>query len=86
MSQKRVQIAASILSADFGRLNEEVASVEPYVDIFHIDVMDGHFVPNITIGPVVVEALKPQTKLPLDVHLMIENKPKQHCEQSIAHY
>ncbi len=74
MSQKRVQIAASILSADFGRLNEEVASVEPYVDIFHIDVMDGHFVPNISIGADVVKSI--QTSRPKHLHLMIEHPEK----------
>jgi len=65
-----VKIAPSILSADFGRLNEEIASVEPYVDLLHVDVMDGRFVPNITIGAPVVKWLK--TGLPLDIHLMIE--------------
>ncbi|MBI5606276.1 MAG: ribulose-phosphate 3-epimerase [Deltaproteobacteria bacterium] len=67
-------IAPSILSSDFGRLKEEVQAVEAAgADYIHIDVMDGHFVPNITIGPVVVEAVRKITKLPLDVHLMIEN-------------
>lgn len=70
-------IAPSILSADFGKLNEEIASVEPYVDMFHVDIMDGHFVPNITIGPPVVSCLK--TSLPLDLHLMIEN-PERYLE------
>lgn len=69
-----LKIAPSILSADFGRLNEEIASVEKFSDIIHVDVMDGHFVPNITIGAPVVKSLK--TKLPLDVHLMIENPGK----------
>lgn len=68
------KIAPSILSADFGRLKEEVQAVEAAgADYIHIDVMDGHFVPNITIGPVVVEAVRKITHLPLDVHLMIEN-------------
>jgi ribulose-phosphate 3-epimerase len=68
------RIAPSILSADFGRLKEEVQAVESAgADYIHIDVMDGHFVPNITIGPVVVEAVRKITKIPLDVHLMIEN-------------
>lgn len=72
MSKKR--IAPSILSADFGRLKEEVQAVEAAgADYIHIDVMDGHFVPNITIGPVVVEAVRKVTSLPLDVHLMIKN-------------
>jgi len=67
------KIAPSILSADFGRLKEEVQAVEAAgADYIHIDVMDGQFVPNITIGPVVVEAVRKITKLPLDVHLMIE--------------
>lgn len=68
-----VKIAPSILSADFARLKEEIAEVEQAgADWLHIDVMDGHFVPNITMGPLVVEAIRPHTKLPLDVHLMIE--------------
>ena len=66
-------IAPSILSADFSRLKQELASVEAAgADYIHIDVMDGHFVPNITIGPFIVEAIKRSTKVPLDVHLMIE--------------
>ncbi|WP_110929376.1 ribulose-phosphate 3-epimerase [Bacillus massiliglaciei] len=69
-----VKIAPSILSADFARLGEEVLDVEKGgADYIHIDVMDGHFVPNITIGPLIVKAIRPITKLPLDVHLMIEN-------------
>ena len=69
-----VKIAPSILSADFSKLGEEVLAVEKGgADYIHIDVMDGHFVPNITIGPLIVEAIRPVTKLPLDVHLMIEN-------------
>ena len=68
------KIAPSILSADFGRLAEEIAAVEKAgADLIHIDVMDGHFVPNITIGPVVIAALRKTTRLPFDVHLMIEN-------------
>jgi ribulose-phosphate 3-epimerase len=67
-------IAPSILSADFSRLGEEIKAVESVgADWIHVDVMDGHFVPNITIGPAVVEAIRRVTKLPLDVHLMIEN-------------
>ena len=67
------KIAPSILSADFTKLGEEVRAVEAAgADWIHIDVMDGHFVPNITIGPLVVEAVRRITKLPLDVHLMIE--------------
>lgn len=69
-----IKIAPSILSADFSKLGEEIRSVEELgADLIHVDVMDGHFVPNITIGPLVVEAIKPHTKLPLDVHLMIED-------------
>ena len=68
------RIAPSILSADFVRLKEEIQAVEAAgADYLHIDVMDGHFVPNITIGPPVVEAVRKVTRLPLDVHLMIEN-------------
>ncbi len=66
-----VKIAPSILSADFGALAEEVAKVEDVADLLHFDVMDGHFVPNITVGPLVVEAVHRRTSLPLDVHLMI---------------
>ncbi|PSL42200.1 ribulose-phosphate 3-epimerase [Planomicrobium soli] len=69
-----IKIAPSILAADFSKLGEEVQEVEKAgADWIHIDVMDGHFVPNITMGPIVVDALRPLTKLPLDVHLMIEN-------------
>lgn len=72
-----VKIAPSILSADFGRLAEEVAAVEAGgADWIHVDVMDGHFVPNITIGPLVVESVRRATQLPLDVHLMIETPEK----------
>lgn len=67
--KKNVHIAPSILSADFGRLNEEVKSVELCADYIHVDVMDGHFVPNITIGAPIVSKIR--TKLPLDCHLMI---------------
>ena len=67
-------IAPSILSADFARLGDEIKAVEAAgADWIHVDVMDGHFVPNITIGPLIVEALRPVTSLPIDVHLMIEN-------------
>jgi len=67
-----VRVAPSILSADFARLGEEVRAVEAAgADWIHVDVMDGHFVPNITIGPSVVRALRPHAKIPFDVHLMI---------------
>jgi ribulose-phosphate 3-epimerase len=77
---KKIKIAPSILSADFGRLGEQVKEAENAgADYIHIDVMDGHFVPNITIGVPVVASLKKWTKLPLDVHLMIEN-PERHID------
>ena len=73
-------IAPSILSADFSKLGEEIKAVESAgADWIHVDVMDGHFVPNITIGPLVVEAARRVTTLPLDVHLMIED-PDQYLE------
>jgi ribulose-phosphate 3-epimerase len=93
-----IQIAPSILSADFMRLGEEIhAAEEAGADLLHIDIMDGHFVPNITIGPAIVAAIRKITKLPLDVHLMIENPDKYlqdfvnagadyltvHCEASV---
>ncbi|AQX54003.1 ribulose-phosphate 3-epimerase [Priestia flexa] len=68
------KIAPSILSANFSKLGEEIREVEAGgADYIHVDVMDGHFVPNITIGPLIVEAIRPITSLPLDVHLMIGN-------------
>jgi ribulose-phosphate 3-epimerase len=71
---KRVKISPSILSADFARLGEEIKAVEVAgADLIHVDVMDGHFVPVITIGPLITEAARRSTKLPLDVHLMISN-------------
>ncbi len=74
------KIAPSILSADFSRLSDEVRAVEKAgADVIHVDVMDGHFVPNITIGPLVVQGLRKLTSLPLDVHLMIEN-PERYIE------
>ena len=72
-----VKIAPSILSADFSRLKDEIQAVEAAgADWLHVDVMDGHFVPNITIGPVVVESVRKVTKMPLDVHLMITDPDK----------
>ena len=71
-TSRRVTIAPSLLAADFGRLREEVAAIEAAgADWLHLDVMDGHFVPNISFGPVVLAALRKHTKLPFDVHLMI---------------
>jgi ribulose-phosphate 3-epimerase len=70
----RIRIAPSILAADFARLGDQVAEAEKAgADRIHVDVMDGHFVPNISIGPVVVQSLRPITKLPLETHLMIES-------------
>ncbi len=72
MSTKSVVVAPSILSADFSRLGDEIRAIdEAGADWVHIDVMDGRFVPNITIGPLIIEAIRPVTKKPLDVHLMI---------------
>ncbi len=74
MTQDRILVAPSMLAADFGRLAEETRRVEAAgADWIHLDVMDGHFVPNLTIGPLAVAALRPVTQLPLDVHLMIEH-------------
>ena len=71
---KQIKISPSILSADFSRLGEQVREAEAAgVEYIHVDVMDGKFVPNITIGPLIVDALRKVTELPLDVHLMIEN-------------
>lgn len=80
-SKPKIKLAPSILSADFARLGEQVAEVTAAgVDYIHVDVMDGHFVPNITIGAPVVAAIRPHTNLPLDVHLMIE-APQQYLKQ-----
>ena len=74
---KQIKIAPSILSADFARLGEQVREAEQAgADYIHVDVMDGHFVPNLTIGPVVVEGIRATTSLPLNVHLMIEEPEK----------
>jgi ribulose-phosphate 3-epimerase len=76
-----IKLAPSILSADFSRLGEQVAEAEAAgADYIHVDVMDGHFVPTITIGPGVVAAIRPWTRLPLDVHLMIE-EPERHIQE-----
>ena len=83
-SMQEVMIAPSILSADFGRLGAEIKAVEAAgADVIHVDVMDGHFVPNITIGPPVVAAVRKSTGLPLDVHLMIAN-PDQYLDRFAA--
>lgn len=74
---KKIWIAPSLLSADFGRLKDEIQDVEKAgCDCIHVDVMDGHFVPNLTIGPIVVKGIRSATKLPLDVHLMITDPAK----------
>jgi len=79
----KIKIAPSILSADFSRLGEEIKKVEAAgADLLHVDIMHGHFVPNITIGAQVVKDLRSITKLPLDVHLMIEN-PKKYVDDFI---
>ena len=73
MADRKIWIAPSILSADFNRLASEIAEVEKAgCDVIHVDVMDGHFVPNLTIGPPVIRWIRKVTRLPLDVHLMIE--------------
>ncbi|MFA5793148.1 MAG: ribulose-phosphate 3-epimerase [Candidatus Gracilibacteria bacterium] len=73
----KIQISPSILSADFGQLNLDIASIEPYADSLHVDVMDGHFVPNLSFGAPVIRWIK--TSLPLECHLMVEN-PEQYFE------
>jgi ribulose-phosphate 3-epimerase len=83
-AQPAIRIAPSILSANFARLGEDIARIESGgADLVHVDVMDGHFVPNITIGPPVVAAVKKVTKLPLDVHLMI-SEPDRYLEAFVA--
>ena len=70
---KRARIAPSILAADFSKLGDEVAAVEPHVELLHIDVMDGHFVPNISLGMPVIESLRPHSALTFDCHMMTTN-------------
>jgi len=83
MTYARIEIAPSILAADFTRLGEEVRAVEQGgADVIHVDVMDGHFVPNISIGIPVVASLRKATRLPLDVHLMIE-QPEEYIEDFV---
>ena len=89
MAASTILVSPSLLACDFGRLAEEVRQVEAAgADWLHIDVMDGHFVPNLTIGPVVVDAIRRASRLPLDVHLML-NHPEQYVKPFIdagAHY
>ncbi len=78
-----IKIAPSLLSADFARLADEIASVEKGADLLHLDVMDGHFVPNITIGPLVVKACRAHSRLPFDCHLMIE-EPQRYIDRFLV--
>ena len=73
---KRARLAPSILNADFANLEKAIREIEPYSDLIHLDVMDGHFVPNITFGPLLVESVRKVTDVPLDCHLMIFNAPE----------
>src|SRR5512138_2699667 len=75
----KTRIAPSLLSADFSRLADEIATVERNADLLHLDVMDGHLVPNITIGPAIVKACRKVSKLPFDCHLMI-SEPQRYIE------
>jgi len=84
LKAKRIKIAPSVLSADFSNLRDQLSAAEKGgADLFHLDIMDGHFVPNITFGPLIVEAIRRCTSLPLDVHLMIEN-PDNYLDAFIA--
>ncbi|NLT72946.1 MAG: ribulose-phosphate 3-epimerase [Chloroflexi bacterium] len=83
MSTRPIRIAPSILAADFARLGEDVRAAEAAgADLLHVDVMDGRFVPNISVGPLVVEALRPLISVPIDVHLMIE-RPEAYIEEFV---
>ena len=83
-SDAPIRIAPSILASNFARLGEEIQAVEAAgADWIHVDVMDGHFVPNLTIGPPIVRAAHRSTSLPLDVHLMIE-EPERYIEEYVA--
>ena len=73
MSMKTIKIFPSLVAADPLHLAQVISTLEPYCDGFHLDIMDNHFVPNLTIGPVIVEAIRKHTKLPLEAHLMIEH-------------
>ncbi len=75
-SSRTIRLAPSLLAADFADLGGAVEMLADIVDLFHVDVMDGHFVPNINMGPVVVEALRPRTEAVLDVHLMVAEPDK----------
>ncbi|HEX6177632.1 MAG TPA: ribulose-phosphate 3-epimerase, partial [Thermoanaerobaculia bacterium] len=77
-----IRIAPSLLSADFTRLADEIATIEAGADMLHLDVMDGHFVPNMTIGPMIVKACRSVSKLPFDCHLMI-SEPQRYIEAFI---
>lgn len=89
MSARRILVSPSLLACDFGRLAEEVHKVqEAGADWLHVDVMDGHFVPNLTVGPAIVEAIRRASRVPLDVHLMV-NHPEQYITSFVdagAHY
>ncbi|MDD5448018.1 MAG: ribulose-phosphate 3-epimerase [Actinomycetota bacterium] len=74
--EKGIKLAPSILDADFSKLGEELKAISPYADYIHLDIMDGHFVPNLTFGPMIVETVKRVTQIPIDCHLMIYHVPE----------